>query len=157
MSFFDKFKGNFVIPRLIGVVVLIGLGGNLYYVSLKARLAEENLARLEQDIHKEEDRIKVLQAELGYLSSPARLSKINDDLFGWESAKPNQIKHFAELPDRDESEQPHLAFPAIGETSFLSHTVSLNTKDDTQRRWANIPDWMRFSWRTSSLSQEGLE
>ena len=59
---------------IIGVVLIIAL----YYVKTRSQTANQEVLRLERLVLKEENAIKVLQAEIAFLENPDRLRNLSD-------------------------------------------------------------------------------
>ena len=65
--------------RLTGFLLFVlgvGLTVGLYYVTMRARTARDDVQALERRIADERAAIRVLRAEIAYLESPARLERL---------------------------------------------------------------------------------
>jgi len=71
---------------LIGVALTV----ILYFVKTHSQAAKKDVRQLAQAIAEEEAAIRVLRAELAYLSSPARLSELNKTHLSLKPISPEQ-------------------------------------------------------------------
>ncbi len=82
----------------LGAVVVCG--GIMFYVSLEARHAEEKLYRTYAEIKQEEENIKVLKAEIAYLTSPDRLQTLADQHLPLNDTNREQFASLDTLEER---------------------------------------------------------
>jgi len=72
---------------LIGVILTVCL----YFVKMRAQSAKSNAVRLERIVKSEKVAIKILQAELAHLESPARLSVLSAQELGLSPIQISQM------------------------------------------------------------------
>lgn len=70
---------------LIGVALTI----SLFYIKTRAQTAKQGVAALERSIEREQAAIAVLEAELAYRQSPARIAELAEIHLGQEAIKTN--------------------------------------------------------------------
>ena len=93
---------------VFGIATLILVCFGLYNGVYLAKAHERELARLNAEIVKEGDAIRVLKAEWSYLNQPERLQALARKHLALAPTNPNQIVVLASLPLRGEgwSTQP---------------------------------------------------
>ncbi len=89
--------------NLLFVVVMIAGAALTYDMKHKAELAADHVARLQDQIAKEKDRITVLKAEWSMLTQPARLQELvgkYSDYFKLQPFSPEQVATIDQIPLR---------------------------------------------------------
>ena len=79
----------------------------LYQVKHEAKLEEEKIANLQQQIREEKEALLLLKAEWSYLNRPERVQTLTDRFsgeLGLKEVEPFQIGKVADLPERIEGE-----------------------------------------------------
>jgi len=88
----------------VWMVLALTTGYALFDITFRVEAIEERLARLNREILKEQEALHVLSAEWSFLSRPARMGKLANDLlpemYELSSA---QIALPADLPEREET------------------------------------------------------
>lgn len=84
------------------LVAIIICGGFLFYISLETRHAEEQLHRLSNAINQEQNHIKMLEIEMGYLTRPDRLESLAQDYLKMKAPNHEQYIAFNEIDNRVE-------------------------------------------------------
>jgi hypothetical protein len=78
----------------------------LFHTSQKVHDKSETLAQLEASITKEEESLRVLQAEWGYLNKPARLEKLSKTYLHLSPLKGQQFAKIESIPMRGATPPP---------------------------------------------------
>jgi hypothetical protein len=89
--------------NLLFVVAMIAGAALTYDMKHKAELAADHVARLQNEIAKEKDRINVLKAEWSMLTQPARLQELVGkyaDYFQLQPFSPDQVATIDQIPLR---------------------------------------------------------
>ena len=95
--------------RLTGFLLFllgVGLTVGLYYVKTRAQTARAEVRALERQIASEEAAIGVLNAEIAFLQSPARLADISQASLGLAPTDPASVVTTAaifDIPMREEA------------------------------------------------------
>ena len=79
----------------------------LYQVKHEAKLEEEKIANLQQQIKEEKEALLLLKAEWSYLNRPERVQTLTDRFsgeLGLKEVEPFQIGKATDLPERIEGE-----------------------------------------------------
>jgi len=87
--------------RLLNIVVLflvVGLSVTLYNLKYRIEAQKKQLARIEQKILNEEDAVRILVAEQGYLTQPDRLQALSKRHLMLTPMQASQVATFDELP-----------------------------------------------------------
>jgi cell division protein FtsL len=93
------------------LAALVGFG--LFHVKYQVQKLEDQLARLNRDIVREQEQIHVLRAEATYLNRPERIEQLTQKyLSNLAPPKPNQMSTIAQLPMR----APASTDPATAQT-----------------------------------------
>ena len=85
---------------LLWLVLATFCGIALFHTSQKVHDEREKLAHLSQSIGKEEESIRVLQAEWGYLNQPHRLEKLAQNYLKLAPFKGRQFAKLEDIPLR---------------------------------------------------------
>lgn len=102
---------SWVLLFAIGVTMTV----TLYYVKTRAQTAKNEVRALQKSITQEAAAIKVLEAELAYLSGPERLAKLSTDELKLDPILPDATKTESDIeqlfplrpePAIDEGTQP---------------------------------------------------
>lgn len=83
---------------LIGLVLLAVVASGLYGLAQRVQQLESEAARLERDIAREENAIRVLRAEWAYLTEPARLQELSARFLDLAPVPARQMAALSELP-----------------------------------------------------------
>ena len=83
---------------LLWLALAVFCGVSLFHTSQKAYDGREKLAGLSKDIAREEETIRVLQAEWGYLNQPARLEKLAKEYLDLVPMKGTQFSRAEDIP-----------------------------------------------------------
>jgi hypothetical protein len=89
--------------NLLFLAAMIAGAGVTYDLKHKAELAADRVARLQDEIAKESDRITVLKAEWSMLTQPARLQELvgkYSDYFQLQPFSPQQVATIDQIPLR---------------------------------------------------------
>lgn len=86
------------ILNLLLVVGVIALSIGLYDVKYRAQRAERQADKLERQIAREKEAIKVLRAEWAHLNEPERLQALAKRYTGLRPVSPGQIGKFEDVP-----------------------------------------------------------
>ena len=84
---------SWVLLFSIGVAMTV----SLYYVKTRAQSAKKEVKQLERSLEREAAAIKVLEAELAYLSGPERLSELSQQSLGLQPISPDNTKNINEI------------------------------------------------------------
>lgn len=87
--------------RLLNILVLflvVGLSVSLYNLKYRIETQKKELARIEQKILNEEDAVRILLAEQGYLTQPERLQALAERHLMLTPMRASQVATFDELP-----------------------------------------------------------
>lgn len=84
---------------LWGTLALI-VGVALFLVKFEVQALEDDLARNNRDIRRNQEEIHILRAEWAYLNDPARLAELNGKFLGLEPIEGTRITTLASLPVR---------------------------------------------------------
>lgn len=82
----------------------------LLYTSQQVQIAENQIAELEQQIEREEERIRMLQAEWAHLNRPERLERLANEFLDMLPASNAAMK--ASMPDMVAEPESELAIKA---------------------------------------------
>lgn len=86
--------------NLFWVSAVLICGGIMFYVSLEARHAEEQLYRTYAETKQEEENIKILKAEIAYLTNPDRLQALANKYLPLHETNQEQFASLNVLEDR---------------------------------------------------------
>ncbi|NIJ40994.1 cell division protein FtsL [Parvibaculum indicum] len=87
--------------RILNLLLLVGvvaLSIGLYDVKYRAQQAEREADRLDRQIAREQEAIKVLRAEWAHLNEPDRLQALAKRYTGLRPVSPGQIGRFEDVP-----------------------------------------------------------
>lgn len=93
---------------LIGLVLLAVVTSGLYGIAQRVQHLEREAARLERDIAREQNALRVLRAEWAYLTEPARLQELSARFLDLAPVSARQMAALSELPG------PMVGFAALG-------------------------------------------
>jgi hypothetical protein len=103
--------GGLLLVLVIGLYLLKSLGGG----------ERADIARAEDQIADEQNRIRLLNAEVAYLEQPTRLAKLSEDFLklqpmsGAHEAPVTSLQDIAQRHGPTETAAPASAAPAVGE------------------------------------------
>jgi cell division protein FtsL len=86
--------------NIIAVGGLIAAAAVVYDVKYSATYEAQKVARLNNEIAKEREKIATLKAEWSTLSSPDRIQRLASKYLGMKAMAVTQIGNFSSLPDR---------------------------------------------------------
>ncbi len=89
--------------RILNIVAIVALVGSaIYAYSIKYRTIfhAETIAKLKNDIKKEQDEIGTLRADWAHLTRPERVQALSESLLDLQPLALNQIVRAEALPDR---------------------------------------------------------
>ncbi|WP_409431900.1 hypothetical protein ACJ3XI_06645 [Litorimonas sp. RW-G-Af-16] len=86
---------SWVLLFAIGVAMTV----SLYYVKTRAQNAKNDVRQLERSIAQETAAIKVLEAELAFLSGPERLSDLSAKALGLAPIVPEQTRDLSDISE----------------------------------------------------------
>jgi hypothetical protein len=78
-------------------------GAVLFHTSQQVTDGRNRLATLNEDVRKEDETIRVLQAEWSYLNQPDRLEKLSKEYLDLAPLKGRQFTKLSDIPDRAEA------------------------------------------------------
>lgn len=108
-----------IIAVCLWIMAASATGYTLFWITFEVEKLEEELARLNREILREQETLHVLKAEWSYLNRPGRLEDLANDLLpDLRFARRDQFVTFDDIPQAEE-EAP--VAPASGE---------LKTEDD---------------------------
>ncbi|HEX7008222.1 MAG TPA: hypothetical protein VF274_13870 [Alphaproteobacteria bacterium] len=88
----------------LGLAGLLGAG--LFHLKYDVQALEQHLTDLNAEIVRDQEAIRVLEAEWSYLSDPARLQKLAAERLNLVPVTPAHIVTFGDLPVRFEAARP---------------------------------------------------
>ncbi len=92
---------------VIWLIVATGVAVGLYHVNYRVKELREELEQVENDIEKERERLRVLEAEWSYLNRPSRLARLARKHLDMDTIQPEQMVRVEQLPPRiTEREMP---------------------------------------------------
>jgi cell division protein FtsL len=86
--------------NLILVVGVLVLGFVIYSLEHRMRAGERAISRIQQEIADERERIRLLEAEWGFLTRPHRVEQLAREHAGMRPSEPWQWVTEAEIPAR---------------------------------------------------------
>ncbi len=102
------------IAYVIVFIVGIGLTVGLYYVKTRAQSARADVTRLERLVAAEQVALNVLKAEMAYLESPERVSRLAASELGLKPVAGEQIIDVESIDERFELVQADSRVPDEG-------------------------------------------
>lgn len=106
-------------------------GVALFHTGQKVHDAREKLSRLEQATAKEEESIRVLQAEWGYLNQPGRLEKLAKTYLKLAPMKGSQFAKLESIPMRGEKTEAVAPAPEKAEIAVKAPPIVLQPPAQT--------------------------
>lgn len=127
---------------LLWLVLAAICGGVLFHTSQQVNDGRQRLAVINEDIRKEDETIRVLDAEWSYLNQPDRLEKLSKQYLNLSPLKGRQfakLKDIADVPDAvPVAAQPVAAAAPVAETPVKAAEAA-TTPDATQEKPAEAP------------------
>lgn len=108
---------------LFSLTALIGFATWTYKVNYATRDAERRVARLEQAITAEQEKIEVLKSEWAYLNRPERLLRLAEANFDVLRLGPIDADHYANAGQ--------VAFPSDDLKGVILNTAAAAARDET--------------------------
>jgi hypothetical protein len=97
-------------------------GGVLYHTSQQVTDGRQKLATINDDLRKEDETIRVLQAEWGYLNQPDRLEKLSKQYLDLAPLKGKQFAKLGDIPEQPDAPAVAAAAAAIATTATTAAT-----------------------------------
>jgi len=97
LSYFSSARATRRMSWFLLFILGVALTVTLYFVKTHAQSAKRDVRNLTKAIAAEEASVRVLKAELAYLESPARLSKLNDAYTGLAPISPESERLKADI------------------------------------------------------------
>jgi cell division protein FtsL len=105
--------------NLLGLLVLVALAVGTYVAKTDAKADRRRAAEIETAIADEQEAIRVMRNEIGYLESPERLRALAAEKLGLEPIDPLRVVTMEDAPLLIEPAQPPVAGPSdIGVASY---------------------------------------
>ena len=86
---------------IMWVVLIVAVGVSMFLLKYKVQALEEELAAKQERIERDQDAIRVLDAEWAYFNDPERLRRLSAGHLGFVQPTTENIKSFADLPFRE--------------------------------------------------------
>lgn len=88
------------LSHVVLFTVLCALGACVYHVANLYQTAERQLKRLNVNVEREHENIRVLSAEWAFLTNPVRLEKLAHDYLKLQSMDGSQLVAISAMPTR---------------------------------------------------------
>src|SRR5690606_6330175 len=85
---------------LMWVVLTVAVGVSMFLLKYKVQGLEEELVAKQEQIARDRDTIRVLEAEWAYFNDPERLRRLSAEHLGFVQPSQDNIKSMADLPFR---------------------------------------------------------
>lgn len=93
------------------VALLAAAAGATFWVSYSVDRERAELARIEQAVAAEQQRIAVLRAEWAYLTRPSRVARLASERLGMGPAHANMLARIGDLPFPEPQQRPEPGTP----------------------------------------------
>ena len=115
---------------LVWAALILAIGVSMFLLKYKVQALEEELVAKREHVMRDQDALRVLEAEWAYFNDPDRLRRLSAQHLGFTLPSPDQIKSVSALPYRKGFE-PKTRSPRDDEAQRLRSVSNTTQSKDT--------------------------
>ncbi len=119
------------VSTLMWVALTLAIGVSMFLLKYKVQALEEELIAKQERVARDQDSLRVLEAEWAYFNDPERLRRLSAQHLGFTLPSPDQIKSVSALPFR-EGHEPQLTPQKNGTTQHLRSVSNTPVNDSVE-------------------------